>query len=116
MIVEIGQMMGLSGHLVHGSWKGEGHMGAVVGGKLYDMTQFQKRGVFRGTSGVSFGTNGSSGARGSGDEPKKIVNIYVTNDLSNSRIYGIDDLDNHIKRTTEETFYELNSPDGAIGY
>lgn len=116
MIVEIGQMLGLSGHLVHGSWKGEGHMGAVVGGKLYDMTQFQKCGVFRGTSGVSFGTNGSSGARGSGDEPKKTINIYVTNDLSNARIYGIDDLDNHIKRTTKETFYELNSPDGAIGY
>ena len=118
LIVEIGQMLGLSGHLVHGSWKGEGHMGAMVGGKLYDMTQFQKRGVFRGTSGVSFGTRGNGAARGSSEREvtKKEVTINVTNDLSNARIYGIDDLDNHIKEATKKTYYELNSPDGAVGY
>lgn len=115
MIVEIGQMLGLSGHLVHGSWKGEGHMGAVVGGKLYDMTQFQKRGVFRGTSGVSFGTSGRGGA-GSNNYNNKTTNLNVNVDLSNARIYGIDDLDNHIKRATEETYYELHSPDGAVGF
>lgn len=122
MIVEIGQMLGLGGNLVHGSWKGEGHMGAMVAGKLYDMTQFQKRGVFRGTPGVVFGSNEKphSSRRISGPNPKnpkdRNVNIYVTNDLSNARIYGIDDLDNHIKETSERTFYELNSENGALGY
>ena len=122
MIVEIGQMLGLGGNLVHGSWKGEGHMGAMVAGKLYDMTQFQKRGVFRGTPGVVFGSNEKphSSKRISGPNPKdpksKSIHIYVTNDLSNARIYGIDDLDNHIKETTERTFYELNSADDAVGY
>ena len=122
MIVEIGQMLGLGGNLVHGSWKGEGHMGAMVAGKLYDMTQFQKRGVFRGTPGVVFGSNekSHSSKRSSGPNPKNPrsshITIYVTNDLSNARIYGIDDLDNHIKETTERTFYELNSADDAVGY
>lgn len=122
MIVEIGQMLGLGGNLVHGSWKGEGHMGAMVAGKLYDMTQFQKRGVFRGTPGVVFGSNekSHSSKRSSGPNPKNPrsshIYIYVTNDLSNARIYGIDDLDNHIKETTERTFYELNSADDAVGY
>ena len=90
-------------------------MGAVVGGKLYDMTQFQKRGVFRGTSGVSFGTSGRGGA-GSNNYNNKTTNLNVNVDLSNARIYGIDDLDNHIKRATEETYYELHSPDGAVGF
>lgn len=123
MIVEIGQMLGLGGSLVHGSWKGEGHMGAMVAGKLYDMTQFQKRGVFRGTPGVVFGSNEKShsskrvsGPNGSNSKKGDVTIFNVNNDFSNARIYGIDDLDNHIKETTKETFYELNSPDNAVGY
>ena len=63
MILEIASMLGLSGHTVHGSWNGIGHVAASIGGKIYDMTQFQKRGgIFRGGSGVSFGSS-SSGTR-----------------------------------------------------
>lgn len=116
MIVEIGQMLGLGGHLVHGSWKGEGHMGAMVGGKLYDMTQFQKRGVFRGTSGVSFGTRGNSSSHGSNDYSKKETHFNFNVDLSNAHIYGIDDLDKHIEESAEKAFYKFNEVDRARGY
>ena len=98
-------------------------MGAMVAGKLYDMTQFQKRGVFRGTPGVVFGSNEKShsskrvsGPNGSNSKKGDVTIFNVNNDFSNARIYGIDDLDNHIKETTKETFYELNSPDNAVGY
>ena len=117
LIVALGQMFGLKGRIITGNWNGTGHAGAIVGGKLYDMTQFQRRGVFRGTQGVHFGSKGNGSYKGaSTEENKKEINIHITNDLSNARIYGIDDLDNHIKQTTEKTFYELNSTDGAIGY
>ena len=117
LIVALGQMFGLKGRIITGNWNGTGHAGAIVGGKLYDMTQFQRRGVFRGTQGVHFGSKGNGSYKGaSTEETKKEINIHITNDLSNARIYGIDDLDSHIKQTTERTFYELNSTDGAIGY
>lgn len=67
LICEIARMLGLSGHLIHGSWNGIGHMAAMVNGQIYDMTQFQKRGgIFRGGSGVSFGS-ASRGGSGSND-------------------------------------------------
>ena len=116
VILALASMFGLKGHMVTGTWNGTGHSGAMIGGKLYDMTQFQRRGVFRGTSGVHFGSSAQRTYGVGKQETNKTVNINITNDLSNARIYGIDDLDNHIKQTTEKTFYELNSVDGAIGY
>lgn len=62
MIIEIASMLGLSGHMIHGSWNGIGHVAAMVNGQIYDMTQFQKRGgIFRGGSGVSFGSASPGG-------------------------------------------------------
>lgn len=60
MIAEIGRMLVGNGSIVHGSWNGEGHMAAMVNGQIFDMTQFQKHGVFRGTTGVSFGPSPSN--------------------------------------------------------
>lgn len=118
LIASLGSMFGLKSRLIFGTYNGQGHTGAMVGGKLYDMTQFQKRGVFRGTRGVHFGSSGkrNSDKYGSSSYNKKEININVTNDLSNATIYGIDDLDKHIEEATEKTFYKLNSPDMARGY
>ena len=64
MIIEIASMLGLSGHMIHGSWNGIGHVAAMVNGQIYDMTQFQKRGgIFRGGSGVSFGSASPGGSK-----------------------------------------------------
>ena len=113
LIVSLANMFGLKGHIVAGTWNGTGHAAAVVGGKLYDMTQFQKRGTFRGTPGVHFGGGGSR-AYGDNNISRKEINVNV--DLSNAKIYGIDDLDNHIRKSAEGIYYELNSPDKARGY
>lgn len=118
MIVEIGRMLGLSGNLVHGSWKGEGHMAAMVAGKLYDMTQFQKRGVFRGTKGVSFGTHGNGSSRGSRYDHRqgnvdKSMNIHIH--MDNSKIYGMDDFKDKVEKVAEDVFIKYHDEDPAIG-
>lgn len=114
LILSLGKLFGLSGHLVTGTYNGMGHAAAVVGGKLYDMTQFQKRGVFRGSSGVSFGSGNGAyyGTRNYNNQRE--INVHV--DLSNSVIYGMDDFDRRVKKSAEETFYKLNDTDDAIGY
>jgi len=112
LILGLGQMFGLRGHMVLGSYNGMGHAAAMVGGKLYDMTQFQKHGRFRGTQGVYFGSQNTNSYGTTNNDRRLIVNV----DLSNSTIYGVDDLDNRIKSTSEKVYYELNSPDKARGY
>lgn len=112
LILGLGQMFGLRGHMVLGSYNGMGHAAAMVGGKLYDMTQFQKHGRFRGTNGVYFGSQNTN----SYGPTNNANNINVNVDLSNSTIYGIDDLNTQIKQGAEQVFYELNSPDKARGY
>lgn len=125
MILEIASMLGLSGGLVNGSWNGIGHTGAMIGGKLYDMTQFQKHGVFRGTQGVVFGTNSGtsrhSAGRGANSTTNnaQTVNKYETKidvDLSNSQIYGIDDLDNKIDKIFNDKLIKLHGNNPATGY
>lgn len=112
LILGLGQMFGLRGHMVLGSYNGMGHAAAMVGGKLYDMTQFQKHGRFRGTQGVYFGSQNTN----SYGPTNNANNINVNVDLSNANIYGIDDLNTQIKQGAEQVFYELNSPDKARGY
>ena len=112
LILGLGQMFGLRGHMVLGSYNGMGHAAAMVGGKLYDMTQFQKHGRFRGTQGVYFGSHDTN----SYGPTNNANNINVNVDLSNSVIYGIDDLNTQIKQGAEQVYYELNSPDKARGY
>lgn len=112
LILGLGQMFGLRGHMVLGSYNGMGHAAAMVGGKLYDMTQFQKHGRFRGTNGVYFGSQNTN----SYGPTNNANNINVNVDLSHSTIYGIDDLNTQIKQGAEQVFYELNSPDKARGY
>ena len=112
LILGLGQMFGLRGHMVLGSYNGMGHAAAMVGGKLYDMTQFQKHGRFRGTNGVYFGSQNTNSYGPTNNDRRIIVNV----DLSDSTIYGVDDLDNRIKSTSEKVYYDLNSPDKARGY
>lgn len=54
ILVDLAHALGLEAHMVHGHWGDTGHMGASVEGKIYDSTQRQQRGVWRGTSGVGF--------------------------------------------------------------
>lgn len=102
MIIEIASMLGLSGHMIHGSWGGIGHVAAMVNGQIYDMTQFQKRGgIFRGGSGVSFGTSSTGGSS---------KDVFAT---IREGIYSIVDL----LKTKQNTYFqnmESNTSDNSI--
>ena len=131
LIIEIARDMGLTNaSLIHGSWKGLGHMGAMIGGKLYDMTQFQNYGVFRGTSGVSFGGvagepnrgkrirwnrvagKGSSGSSSTtNNNNKKELHITITGNT----FIGEKDFAKKIREISEDVFYDNMSVNPALG-
>ena len=55
ILMALGSAMGLPVSMARGKWGNIGHVAAIVGGKIFDTTQRQKRGVWRGSHGVSFG-------------------------------------------------------------
>lgn len=118
LLVELGKEMGFSANMVHGDWKGEGHMGAMINGKLFDMTQFSKHGVWRGTPGVHFGSSPSRRHYGGSDNKtvnnKKVVNVHVH--MENSQIYGVDDLDKRIKDSAHEVALEYLDENPSTGW
>lgn len=93
ILIALGQAMGLSSYMVHGSWNGIGHVAANVGGRIFDTTQKQQRGVWRGSTGVSFGPGpltgfGINGTNQSDSYPETITiqvedNVNFTIDLKN---------------------------------
>lgn len=112
MIIEIASMLGLSGHMIHGSWNGIGHVAAMVNGQIYDMTQFQKRGgIFRGGSGVSFG---SASPGGSSKEVFGIITdgIYNIIDLmkTNQNAY-FQNIEHNRNNTTADNLVSYTSDD-----
>lgn len=61
IMVGLANAMGIPGRMIHGKWGSIGHMAAMIGGKVFDTTQRQNRGVWRGSSGVSFAGPGPVG-------------------------------------------------------
>lgn len=61
IMIGLANAMGIPGRMIHGKWGNIGHMAAMIGGKIFDTTQRQKRGVWRGSSGVSFAGPGPVG-------------------------------------------------------
>lgn len=59
ILIDLANALGIGGSMVSGTWTDAGgtygHVAAMIGGKIYDTTQRQNRGVWRGASGVSFG-------------------------------------------------------------
>lgn len=95
---------------VHTTLKGGvGHYYAVINGKVMDTTAFQNRGSW-GHLGAGIPTRryGSSGS-GLPQGGNKTVNVTV--DMSNSTIYGVEDLDDRIKNGVKEGLREeFNDP------
>lgn len=88
IMVGLANAMGIPGRMIHGKWGSIGHMGALIGGKIFDTTQRQNRGVWRGSSGVSFGGPGPVGyTRNETSNNNDSVNINgeftIVHDLKN---------------------------------
>ena len=128
LIMEIARDMGLSDvDMVHGSYNGIRHVAAKIGGKIYDMTQFQNRGVFRGVPGVSFGGAGYQG-RSIKWSPNNRYAGNTTNTTNNKRVNKVEvvitgntfigdkDFKNQMKDVAEDVFYDKMSDNPCIGY
>lgn len=88
IMVGLANAMGIPAHMIHGRWGNIGHMAAMVGGKIFDTTQRQNRGVWRGSPGVSFAGPGPVGyTRDENSENKDSVVISgeftIVHDLKN---------------------------------
>ena len=114
-------MLGLESSMAHGMWGSYSHAAAIVGGQLYDMTQFQKRGVFRGSSGVYFGSPSSSTSTeqygsNSVNTGGKTGNQTVVNvSFDGATIVGEEGLKDKIKDLIVRTIYEERSTNPNTG-
>ncbi len=88
IMIGLANAMGIPASMIWGKWGNIGHVAAVVGGKIFDTTQRQKRGVWRGAPGVSFGgpgprSRGFQGDPGNGNviELKEKIDLTLTVDL-----------------------------------
>lgn len=126
MILAIANMLGLSGHLINGHWGSIAHTGAMVNGKLFDMTQFQKRGVWRGTSGVNFAGSPDTGKRikWSSAGKGKLVSGGTTNNSNSNVVHvtitgntfiGEKDYKKQMKSIAEDVFYDNMSINPCTG-
>lgn len=91
-LIAFANTCGFGGHIAHGSWNGVPHVWAVINGRKMDTTGMQQRGTW--TPSASAG--GLPSKRYAGGDTGKTVNVTV--DMSNSTIYGVEDLDERIEQ------------------
>ena len=105
-LVALAATCGFSGHTQGGTWNGIPHVYAVINGKKMDTTGWQQR---RDWNGVAAGSPSSMKGFGNTTE------IKVTVDMTNSNIYGIDDLNSHIEEGVNRVMEEKINPSNIIG-
>lgn len=129
LVMEIANDLGFSASMAHGTWNGTPHVSAVVGGKLFDTTQWQNRGIWRGASGVKFGgfagspdkgrrVKWSTAGRGrfaggstTNNSSKNIVNVTVTGNT----FIGEKDYKKQMENIAEDVFYDKMSINPCTG-
>ena len=128
LIMEIARDMGLGNvGMLHGDWKGIRHVCATVGGKVFDMTQFQNYGVFRGTPGVNFGGAGYTGRAVKWGHSGKFAgspsntttnnrNNKVEIHINGNTFIGMDEYKKEMETIAEDVFYNKMSDNPCIGY
>lgn len=92
-LLALARTCGFSGSKVHGYWGSMGHYYAIINGKVMDTTNYQKN---RSWSSPAAGAPSAFHGRSKQAPVNETTNVNVTVDLSNSNIYGIDDLDSKI--------------------
>ena len=93
-LIAFANACGFGGSMASGSWNGIPHVWAVINGRKMDTTGMQQRGTW--TPSASAGGLSRSQIKGAGFGENKTVNVTV--DMSNSTIYGVEDLDNRIEQ------------------
>lgn len=103
-LIALASVFGFSGSKVHTTTKnGIGHFYANINGHNMDTTNFQNNRSWSPLGGAGVPT------RSSGTPMGKTVNVNV--DMSNSTIYGVDDLDSKIQESVQKGLQqEFNDP------
>lgn len=103
-LIALAATCGFGGHMASGTWNGIPHVFAVINGRKMDTTGWQQR---RNWNGVSAGGD----VKGVGQ-----TTINVTVDMSNSTVYGVDDLDSRIENGVNEAMQSTINPSKIVGY
>ena len=109
-LIALAQTMGFSGTKVHTTTRsGLGHFYAVINGHKMDTTNYQHNRSWTPLgAGIPTRAYGRS-TSGAGQVQGKTVNITV--DMSNSTVYGVDDLDSRIQEGVQKGLQEeFNDP------
>jgi len=108
-LIALANLFGFSGSKQHMNLKdGTGHFFAIINGKKMDTTHFQNSGSWSPLSGAGVPTR-SYVRRNGQTQDNKTVNVTV--DMSNSVIYGVDDLDKRIEDGVDKGMQKhLNDP------
>ena len=109
-LIALARVFGFDGYKQHTTLNnGVGHFFAVIGGKAMDTTNFQNHGSWSPLGGAGIPTRSASYTGRTGETQGKTVNVTV--DMSNSTIYGVDDLDERIAEGVDKGMQKhMNDP------
>jgi len=109
-LIALARVFGFEGYKQHTTLKnGVGHFFAVIGNKAMDTTNFQNHGSWSPLGGAGIPTRTASYTGRTGETQGKTVNVTV--DMSNSTIYGVDDLDERIAEGVDKGMQKhMNDP------
>lgn len=109
-LIALARVFGFDGYKQHTTLNnGVGHFFAVIGGKAMDTTNFQNHGSWSPLGGAGIPTRSASYIGRTGETQGKTVNVTV--DMSNSTIYGVDDLDERIAEGVDKGMQKhMNDP------
>ena len=108
-LLALASLFGFKGDKIHTNLKnGTGHFYTRINGHNLDTTHFQNSGSWSPLSGAGIPTRTAS-YHGAGQTQEKTVNVTI--DMSNSNIYGVDDLDERIADGVDKGMQRhLNDP------
>lgn len=109
-IIALARVFGFDGYKQHTTLaNGVGHFFAVINGRKMDTTNFQQHGSWSPLGGAGIPTRSASYTGRTGETQGKTVNVTV--DMSNSTIYGVDDLDERIAEGVDKGMQKhMNDP------
>ncbi|PKL68946.1 MAG: hypothetical protein CVV28_02195 [Methanobacteriales archaeon HGW-Methanobacteriales-1] len=114
ILIHLAQRLGLSASMGHGNWGSDGHVWALIAGKVFDTTAFQHGYGWKSPKVTGYNGAGPRPRMSSG--PSQVVEKHEYNfDMTGSVIYGIEDLEKKMEKTANRVFSKRNRPNRATG-
>jgi phage-related protein len=114
VLIHLAQRMGLPASMQRGTWGADGHVWALIAGKIFDTTAFQH--------GYGWKSPKVKGYSGAGPRPRshagsaQTIEKHEYNfDMTGSVIHGIDDLERQMENVANRVFTKRNTRNRATG-